>query len=513
MTVPTAVAADEGSRLGGAGPRIIDAVVVVAALTFASNILGFLREVVIARGFGASGLTDSFFAGQAIVGLGFLVFSSGAIQASLMPRYQSLRGAGEDERAAALIRCSLSLLLPVVGFAAWGMFTAAPWIVGVALSRFDADRASLAVAHIRVMSPLIVLVSVGALLQSVLNAHRQFWQAALVPVLSSIVVIGLVVVVGPWLGIMSLSWGFLLGGSLWCLFLAPFAWRWLSRPAAGDIAPVIRGVLISFGSMAVLTLVDQLVAVFQRSLIADHEVGVISALSYAGRLAGFPIGLVGAALATVMLPVLADANERGRATIEDVFETGLLALLAVMLPIACLLVSLALPTVVVVFQRGAFDDLAARNTAAALAWYSAGLPVQAAMVLLWRLYFAVQRPALPLKIGLVAAVAWFALSWICVREFGWIGVAIATLVYAYLHVALLIGFLGAAVSMRLGRLLFLILRLIAALPALAVGLQLPLPDSFVGLVLKVVVALLAYHAALWGLRERSMFRLVRMRWP
>lgn len=500
-------------RLGGMRHFLIASVATVSALTFLANILGFVRELVVASRFGATATSDSFFSALSLVSMIFLIFSAGTIQLALIPRYEALRSANDGARAVGLARSVGVMLITVLGVMTAGVFIFAHTLAKVAFPGFEAERLTLTVEQIRIMAAMIALVGTGAFFQSILNAHREFWQGALVPVLINVLVIASVLLLSAHIGVTALAWGMVAGASLWILLLAPYALPWLAGKSASTSGD-LRCVLIAFASIGGVTALDQLVAVYQKSLASGYESGIISALSYGGRLVGLPMGFLGLAMATVMLPAFVAAVARGRREeTTRVFETGLLGLFAVILPIGATLVVLAEAIVALLFARGAFDQTATENTALALRWYAMGLPAQVAMPLMARMFFAVERPGLVIAIGAVSAVIWLVLTNLLVGASGWIGIAQATLIYAYVHAFIQLAYLKMAVDVDMQRLAFSVGRLLLGLPVLVALLQIPLPNDLVGLAVKMPLGMAAYLATIGLLGDRSVLNLLRLRWP
>jgi len=391
---------------------------VVGAATIASRLLGFARDVLIARLLGGGPVADAFLAALRLPNLVRRVLGEGGLNAPFVPLYLAIKG----ERGEAAARCFAGeaagqigmLLLVLVGVGE--LF--APWLVlGLAGGFAEApETLALAASYTRLMLPFLFLTTLAAMLAALLNAEKRFAVAALAPALMNailLVVLLLLHVKGVqpetgarWLALCTSLTGL---AHLVMILLAlrgpglpPLSLRW-----SPDMTRLVRtgGATLLAASAAQLVL---LVA----TQIASMGPGAVAALYYADRVFQLPLGFVGVAMGTVVLSDMALAANRDG---PDAMLGQALALgLALALPAATALVALAEPIVSALFEYGRFDAADRARTAAALAAFGYGLPFAIAAKVFGQVYFARRAPRLPLLSGglavLVAALVGLCLA-------------------------------------------------------------------------------------------------------
>ncbi|MDI3317736.1 MAG: murein biosynthesis integral membrane protein MurJ [Bacillota bacterium] len=406
---------------------------VIAVATVISKLLGFLRESVIAARYGASGLTDAYVVAQTVPNLVWLVVGT-ALSTTVVPAYTA-EYVRDPKRASQLYS---SLLILVSGGTLllvaimWGLTV--PMIELIAPG-FPASRMDLAVRLTRILLPMMVFLSVGAVLTGVEQAHRRFTLPALAPVWQNLTVIGAVLVFGGRAGIEAAAAGLLVGTLVQTLAQLPgmrglgrFTWRVdLEQPALADVGRLMTPVLLGM-------VVVQLSPVINRMLGSSLPAGSISALNYASLLFMLPTGLFTAAVGTVLYPVLSDRVARGD-------EPGTLSLtrrgldlgLLTGIPVALLLIVLGEPIVRFLFERGAFDSRATAMTSVALAMYAAGLPAATTQDVLRRTFYARQDTRTPMAVNIAGVAITIALSFALVGPMGLGGLALASTVATWVQ--------------------------------------------------------------------------------
>ena len=387
--------------------NLLKALATVSSMTFVSRVLGFARDTIIARVFGAGLYTDAFFVAFRIPNLLRRLFAEGAFSQAFVPvlsEYKSRRG---DEQTRVLVDHVAGLL-----FAALLMVTvlgtlAAPFIVWISAPGFHAspDKFDVTVSLLRVTFPYILFISLTALAGGVLNTYSRFSVPALTPSLLNLSFIGFALFAAPHFNppIMALAWAVLVGGVLQLAFQVPFLLRLrlLPRFSLGKrdegvwriarlMGPAIFGVSISQISLLINT-------IFASFLVN----GSVSWLYYADRLMEFPAGMLGAALGTILLPSLSKthANQDGE-EFSRLLDWGLRLTLLLALPSALALAILAAPLISTLFQYGKFDATDVDMTRQALVAYSIGLIGMILVKVLAPGFYARQDIKTPVKIGI-----------------------------------------------------------------------------------------------------------------
>lgn len=366
-----------------------------------SRLLGFARDVLIARLLGAGPVADAFLAALRLPNLVRRVLGEGGLNAPFVPLYLAIRQ--EDGEAAArrftgeaLGHLAL-LLLVLVGLGE----AFAPWVVLGLAGGFAAEPETLALAasYTRLMLPFLMLTTVAAMLAALLNAERRFAMAALAPALMNAILIAILLVqlvqgtepamAARWQALAVSATGF----AHLALVLVALRRIGLPRPSLRWSPQMTR--LVTNGGATLLAASSAQLVLLVATQIASTEQGAVAALYYADRVFQLPLGFVGVAMGTVVLSDMA-----ARRADEDAMLGQALALgLALALPAATALMTLAQPIVSILFEHGRFGAEDSARTAAALAAFAAGLPFAVAAKVFGQVYFARQRPRLPLLSG------------------------------------------------------------------------------------------------------------------
>lgn len=388
--------------------NLLRALITVSGMTLLSRVLGFVRDFVIARTFGAGMMTDAFFVAFRLPNLLRRLFAEGAFSQAFVPilaEYRNRRG--ESETKTLVDRVASVLFLALVVVSALGM-AAAPVLIALTAPGFsaDADKFQLTVELTRITFPYILFMSLVALAAGVLNTWSRFALPAFTPVMLNLSFIGMALFAAPWFDppVLALAWAVLLGGALQLGIQLPALARIGMLPRFDPVwrdegvqrvlklmAPAVLGVSVAQISLLINT-------VFASFL----ESGSVSWLYYADRLMEFPAGLLGAALGTILLPSLAKTHAGGRA--EDfsaLLDWGLRLTLMLTLPASLALAMLAVPLLATLFQYGAFAASDVLRTSEALVAYSIGLSGLILVKVLAPGFYARQDIRTPVKIALV----------------------------------------------------------------------------------------------------------------
>jgi len=391
-----------------------------ASGTLVSRVLGFLRDVVIARMFGAGIATDAFFVAFRIPNLFRRLFAEGSFALAFVPVLSEYRKR-DDQAAVRELLDSISgvLLAALLVMTAAGMLLA-PWLIQIFAPGFAADdpRQALATEMLRVTFPYLLLISLTALSGGILNTWGKFWVPAVTPALLNVSLICAAMLLAPALSvpIKALAWGVLLAGMLQLLFQLPALQRlgllprprW--QPAHEGVRRILRLMLPTlFGSSVaqVNLLLDTIIA----SLLLA---GSVSWLYYADRLFEFPVGVFGVALSTVILPRLATAAGGKRqtagthaddldftATLQWAMRLGWL----ISVPAAVGLMVLATPVLQTLFQYGRFVASDTAMSSMALQAYTLGLPAVIAVKVLAPGFYARQDTTTPVRYAIISMLS------------------------------------------------------------------------------------------------------------
>lgn len=417
---------------------------VVGGMTFISRILGFIRDVVYARIFGAGMGTDAFFVAFKIPNFMRRLFAEGAFSQAFVPVFSQYRTQRHHDELQELVdRVAGTLGLILFAVTATGVF-AAPVLIWIFAPGFvnDPDKYALTVEMLRITFPYLLFISLTAFAGGILNSCGRFAVPALTPVLLNICMIVAAVWVSPYLEepVKALAWGVFAAGVVQLLFQVPYlkALKLLPRPRWGWYSEGVQRVLrlmlpALFGSS-----VAQVNLLFDTLLASFLVTGSVSWLYYSDRLVEFPLGVFGVALATVILPSL--SQKHAAASSEDFSRTLDWALRWVLLigaPATVALMILAGPLLSALFQYGEFGAEDVRMASRSLMAYSLGLLAFMLVKVLAPGFYARQDTRTPVRIGIIAMLANMVFNVILIFPLAHMGLALATSLSSYLNAGLL----------------------------------------------------------------------------
>ena len=424
---------------------LLRAAMTVGGFTLISRLTGFTRDILIAALLGAGPIGDAFFVAFKLPNFFRRLFAEGAFNAAFIPRFSAhLKQDGRDTAhgfAEETLAVLLSVLLLFVALAQAAMPVL---MLGLAPGfRDDPATFELAVELTRITFPYLLFISLVSLMAGVLNGVGRFAAAAATPILLNLSLIAaLLLLVGkvPTAG-HALAIGVFVAG------IVQFAWLLVALRRAGlplylprpRLTPAVRKVLAIMGPAAIGAGVVQVNLVIDIILASFLQDGAISYLFYADRISQLPIGVVGVAVGTALLPLLsrqaaAGEDTAARQSLNRALEIGLLLSLPAMA--ACL----AIPGELVagLFQRGAFTAADTNATAMTLAAYAAGLPAYVMIKVLGPAFFARSDTMTPLKIAIVAVMVNVALNLALMGPLQQVGLALATAISSWLNAGLAI---------------------------------------------------------------------------
>ena len=417
--------------------RLIRSAVVVGLWTLVSRGAGFARDVMMAAYLGAGPAAEAFLIAFSLPNMFRRFFAEGAFNMAFVPMFAKKLEGGEDAQGFARDAFSGMAWLLLV-FSLLGTL-AMPWLVWAMAAGFSGDeRFDLAVLYGRIGFVYILFISLVALLSGVLNAFGRFTEASFVPVLMNLMFIAAMLLAARfgWDMGLTLAWTVPLTG------VAQFAFTWFWAAKAGfalwpgrpRLTPELRRLAVIAAPAVLAGGVVQINLLVGRQ-VASFTEGAVAWLSYADRLYQLPLGVVGIAIGTVLLPDLSRRLRAGDATgSRHSLGRATEFALALTLPSAVALVVIALPLIEVLFGRGAFgpDDVA--NTALALAIYGLGLPAFVLQKTLQPLYYAREDTRRPFLYALTAMVANASIAIGLMPVIGFAAAAIATTVAGWVMV-------------------------------------------------------------------------------
>ncbi len=431
--------------------KLLRSTLMFSALTFLSRISGYARDMVQAIVFGASGLTDAFVVAYRIPNFLRRIFAEGAFAQAFVPVFSAARESGDPQALKQLLdRVAGTLCAAVLVVTGIGM-VAAPWIVTLFAPGYLTDpvRHDAAGDMLRITFPYLFFISMTALSGAVLNTHGRFALPALTPILHNLAVIAAALWLAPLLSVpvYALAWGVFAAGAIQLLVQIPALMRLglLPRPRWGLGDPGVRRVLRLMGPAVLSASVSQINLLVGTAFASLLIAGSQTWLYLADRLLEFPIGMIGVALGTVLLPTLSRHRAAGdQIRYRGSIDWGVRLVMLIALPAATGLVVLAEPICATLYQHGQFTARDTTMTALALMALCLGLPGFMLAKVLAPAFFANHDTRTPMRAAVIVVVVNILLLFALVLPLRQAGVAsahaaiaLATGIGGLLHAGLL----------------------------------------------------------------------------
>ncbi|MGA6827412.1 murein biosynthesis integral membrane protein MurJ [Nitrospira sp. NS4] len=517
---------------------VVKAAGLIGLGTFASRILGFIRDMVLARLFGATAAADAFYVAFRIPSLLRELFAEGSMSSAFIPvftEYHTLRSKREAWELASAV---FTTLLTIVTFVTMLGILAAPWLVWLLAPGFHADANKLALATLltRVMFPYLLFISLAALAMGILNSVRAFAAPAFSPLFLNVFIIGGALFLSPYVTepILGVAVGVVAGGAAQFAMQVPglklrgllFGMRFEpGHPGVRRIGqlmvPSLLGLSVTQVNLTVST------------ILASFFAGGPTYLFYGMRLIQFPLGIFGVALATAILPTLSAQAARGALDeLRTTFGFGLRMILFIILPAMVGLILLRTPIVHLFFEHGTFTAHDTAETALAVLCYAVGLWAFGGVRIIVAAFYSLQDTKLPAISAAIAVAANIVFSLALMPVLGAAGLALATALAAMVNGGILVVVLNRriggvewrSVGLSLGRALVACLPLVAACWWVADAEVWSRPDEWIAKTVMLIVAIglsvsgyLGVHALLkseeldvvWGMAKRKLGRVAR----
>lgn len=428
--------------------KLVKSTALVGSMTLISRIFGFTRDLLWAHAFGAVIEFDAFIVAFKVPNFMRSLFAEGSFAQAFVPlltEYRETKDSASVQQFINHIAGDFALVLLVVSVL--GMLLA-PLLVILFAPGFlnDPHRFTLTQSLLRITFPYLFFISLTALCGSILNTYGRFGIPAFTPVLLNITLIVATVVLVPYFSgsLAVLAGAVTVAGLLQLLLQLPFLYH-LKRlpslrinfkdPGVKRVFKLMLGALFSVSVSQLSLFIDTLFASFL-------PVGSISWIYYSGRLMNFPLGVIGVAVVTVIMPQLAKAHSlKSTADFTKTLRWALQSIFLMGLPAAIGLFILAKPLLATLFGYGKFSALDVLMTAHALQAFALGLPAFMLIRILNTALYARQNIRVPVKVTSISLVINIILNMLLIRPFGHIGLILSTSLASWVSVALLIYYL------------------------------------------------------------------------
>ena len=416
----------------------------VSFYTFLSRILGFIRDILIARFIGSTVTADAFFVAWRIPNFFRRVLAEGAYSAALIPVFSGVViDSKNDHEAADFVENTMSLLLFVTFGLTIIFFFGMPYIIQILAPGFSNNKEAfdLSVHFGKIIFPYLIFISLVSHFASINNVHGKFIAGAFAPAILNISLILSLFVLTPQLSSAghALSYGVLIGGIFQFLYLYKSVLK-LYRPRIRipKLNERLKKFLRLFFPGLIGSGVIQLNIVIGTIIASFLPIGAISHIYYADRLNQLPLAIFGIAMGIVLLPSLSKVIKNNN--IEEINMTQNRSLeycLILSLPSAAGLYVLSTPIIHILFERGAFVSEDTFYTSKVLSLFALGLPAYILIKVLVTCFFAREDTKTPLYVSIISVVINIILSLLLINSMREMGIALATAISAWINTLLL----------------------------------------------------------------------------
>jgi putative peptidoglycan lipid II flippase len=428
--------------------HIARAASLMSIATLFSRILGYVKDMIIAKFFGATGVADTFFVAFRIPNLLRELFAEGSMSSAFIPvltEYQTKYGLEEAKR---LVRITFTFILIFVGLICVMGIILSPAIVTVIAPGFVSvpEKFSTTVILTRIMFPFLLFISLAALSMGALNTKRVFFIPSLAPAMLNITIICVVFLLTQKLmqPILAVAIGVTLGGLVQFVFQLPSFFKngYSLKPEYSFKHEGLKKMSILIIPATMGMAVAQ-INIFISTILASYlPEGSITYLYYSMRLIQFPIGIFGVAMGMAVMPTLSEHAIKGDyEKLKEDFSFALRLLFFITVPAMAGLIALREPIINILFQRGKFDYTATVGTAQALFFYSLGIWSIVGVRVVTASFYSMQDTKTPVKVAITALLANVVLSIILMRFLMHGGLALANSLASYVNFFLLFFFL------------------------------------------------------------------------
>lgn len=429
--------------------KLLRSSAIVAFWTLASRILGFVRDILLARYLGAVGVIEAFIVAFRFPNMFRRLVAEGAFAAAFVPLFSKQLEREGQHRAMLFADQVFSVLVLILVIFTIVVEIFMPQVLLVVAPGFNTERPELfdtAVLLTRLTLPYLLCMAIVAMMSGMLNSSYKFAAAAAAPILLNVVLILGLLFAKDWFQTPAhmLAWGVTISG------IGQYIWLGWSCRKAGlglrlrwpKFTPAVRHMLklmvpglISGGMTQINILVGTIIGTFLT--------GVVSYIHYADRVYQFPLGMVGIAIGTALLPELSRTLQSDAPGANRVQNRAIELAMLLTLPATAALMVIALPIITVMFQYGKFTPDAAASTAWALAVFATGLPAFVLIKVLSPGFFARHDTRSPMIYAVISMIVNMVLSPLLVWPLGvgYLGIPIATSIAAWINTGLLAFFL------------------------------------------------------------------------
>lgn len=423
----------------------LKSLITISSITMFSRILGFVRDTIIARMFGASMMTDAFFVAFKLSNLLRRIFAEGVFYQVFLPILSEYRYHISIKELRAFISHVFGLLIIVLIIIIFIGLLAAPWVIMITAPGFEhaEEKLSVTIVVFRIMFPYILFVSLASLMGAILNVWGRFLVPACTPIFLNISMISFVFLSENLcfdLPIVGLACSVIVGGILQCIYCFPFLKKidMLIFPKINFFDNRIFKMCRSMSPAVIVVSGVQMSLIINTILASFLQDGSISWMYYADRLIELPVGVFGVTLSTILLSYLSRCiSKRNNKDYFDLMNWGIKLCFILGFPSAIILGVLSKPIIVTIFQYGKFSEFDVLMTQYSVIFYAIGLPGLILVKVLTSGFYARRDLEIPVRIVVVVVIFGQFINLSCINALKHVVFALSVSAGAWLNAGLL----------------------------------------------------------------------------
>lgn len=423
---------------------LVKSTATIGGYTLISRVLGFLRDMTIASGLGASFLSDAFLVAFKLPNFLRRLFAEGAFNSAFVPQFAGMLATEGEEKAKRFAGEAMSFLLLVLVMVTGVFIVCMPWLMHLLAPGFvgNPTKFDLTVLLTRITMPYIIFISLVSLLGGILNSADKFAAVAATPIIMNLCLIFVPFVINDLTptGAHALAIAVFVAGVAQWMWLVYFCRKrgLLPKLVMPRLTPEVKKLLVLIAPAALGAGVAQ-VNLFIDLIIASQFDSGVSFLYYADRINELPLAVIGIAVGTALLPMLSRQIREGRR--DEAYKSQNRAIelaLFLSLPAAAAIITIAEPIIRVMFERGEFLPADTRATYPALMAFAAGLPAFILIKVLAPGFYANEDTKTPFKIAALCIGVNLVLNLLLMGPFKHVGMAMATSIAGWVNVGLML---------------------------------------------------------------------------
>jgi len=371
-----------------------------------SQIAGLVRQILVTRAFGTTGVMDSFNSASIFPNLLFNLLAGGALASAFVPTFTGFLVKDDHPSAWKLASAIVNLIVLALASLSFISSLFAPQIARLLAPRYLPAQQLLTAQLLRILLITSTIFGVSGLLSGILNSHQRFWLPSLASAIYWVgIIIGLLFFV-PSMGIFGLAWGVVLGACLHLCIQLPDLFRLPDRrytltlgkgnPSVWEVVVLMGPRLISVATLQINFVVTGIIA----SLLPT---GSLSSINFAFPIMTVPLVVIGSGIGIATLPTFSAQVALGEmGELRKSLTSALRSVMFLALPATLGLILLRRPLIAFLFQRGNFNSLSTEMTAWALLCYTVGLVFHSLLEILVRAFFSLRDTKTPAFVSAAA---------------------------------------------------------------------------------------------------------------